>query len=787
VAADPAGLRRASPLIYLILFAHLALSSAAPAKADFNAGDVAVFEADATLLEPGEDFDLAGKTVTFTPKGGGGYTISTSPGAIDPRVGSFLGLGDDATSSPLFLGFAFPFFGTSYGTVFVNSNGYLTFGAGSSFINFNSGGQNDLSTVLDRMAEGLPRVAALWNDLDPSQVGGVFFNTLADRVLITWDAVPRFEAPATSNTFQIALFPSGVIRLTYGSIGPPSTDPVFGGFLVGISPGSQSQFQVTTLDFHTGTGGSFSTSPNSDPLVQVFGSMPNPLLHLLAVARRLYQVHDDLFDQMLVLANFNHAMDGAFAFEIASRISMGGTGQGLFNESSAYGSAGRLHSVVNLGMLAQYPDDPLTTFLGTNSTLDVIAQEAGHQWLAFLNFNDGGVSSDLLLGRQRAHWSFFHDTDASDMEGNNWVDNGNGTFTSNEATARYSALDQYAMGLRSASEVQDFFFIDKPSGTSRNRNSAPEIGVTTAGTRRTVSISQVIAIDGSRPSGFTGVNPTAVWRQAFVLLVKAGTAPSSLEISKIDAIRSAWVQYFANAVGGRGSMLTSLVGPDAFITRLYRQVLGREPDPGGLAGWIQRINQDGSVVPAVLAFFHSSEFLARNTTDEQFVAILYRTFLNRGPDPVGFNALLTELQAGRLSRDDCLDIFIDSPEFAAQATFLPPLSSLESFVTNLYVRILGRGPDPSGLQGFVAQLQQTRNVLPTVRVFLSSPEFLARQTTDTEFVTLLYRVFLGRVPDTPGLATFVAQLASGSATRDQLVALFAASPEFQAIQQALFP
>jgi hypothetical protein len=141
-----------------------------------------------------------------------------------------------------------------------------------------------------------------------------------------------------------------------------------------------------------------------------------------------------------------------------------------------------------------------------------------------------------------------------------------------------------------------------------------------------------------------------------------------------------------------------------------------------------------------------------------------------------------------LTRDNLIDIFIDSTEFRfLRATFLPPLSPLAAFVNNLYVRILGRGPDQAGFQSFVAQLQQNRTVLPTVQAFLASPEFLARQVTNTEFVTLLYRVFLGRVPDAQGLGSFVALLDQGIATRDQLVAQFAASPEFQAIQQQLFP
>jgi hypothetical protein len=144
------------------------------------------------------------------------------------------------------------------------------------------------------------------------------------------------------------------------------------------------------------------------------------------------------------------------------------------------------------------------------------------------------------------------------MEGNNWGDNANGTFTSNELTIRYSPLDQYAMGLRSTGEVPVFFFIKDPTGTTNTRSSSPAIGVTVTGIRQNVSISQITASEGPRPSGFTGVNPTTVWHQAFVLLVSAGTAPSSADLSKIETVRSSWVLYFANAVEGRGSISTNL-------------------------------------------------------------------------------------------------------------------------------------------------------------------------------------------------------------------------------------
>ncbi len=229
------------------------------------------------------------------------------------------------------------------------------------------------------------------------------------------------------------------------------------------------------------------------------------------------------------------------------------------------------------------------------------------------------------------------------------------------------------------------------------------------------------------------------------------------------------------------------VAAGTFVTRLYEEVLSREPDQTGLQAFVTQIQQFGSVVPTVFAFFHSVEFLNRNTPDDQFLTILYQTLLDRAPDAAGFNAFLADLQSGLRTRDNLLDIFLDSQEFATLASFLPPLDPITAFVTNLYVRILGRGPDPGGLQAFVAQLQASRTVLPTVLNFLHSPEFLARNTSNTEYVTVLYRVFLDRVPDASGLAGWVALLNQGTATRDQLAAQFAASPEFQAIQHQLFP
>src|SRR2546422_1563348 len=142
---------------------------------------------------------------------------------------------------------------------------------------------DDLSTVLKRMAEGPRRIAVLWQDWNPAAAtagNGVFANSLSDRLTVTWSGVPLFDTITTS-TFQVVLFNTGVIRMNYQSV----TTTAGGGYLVGISPGSSSEFQTTTIDLSQG-GTSISSFPDFEPLVQVFGSSTGPLVQISAVARR---------------------------------------------------------------------------------------------------------------------------------------------------------------------------------------------------------------------------------------------------------------------------------------------------------------------------------------------------------------------------------------------------------------------------------------------------------------------------------------------------------------------
>jgi hypothetical protein len=142
------------------------------------------------------DTDFTGDGV-----GGGRYVLN-----LFTVVGTPLILGDDATLS-VPIGFTFPYQGGSFTSVFVNSNGNLTFGAGST----------DLSESVTDLLNGPRRIAAVWDDLNPAAGGLVLVNSSASSFTVTFLGVPEF-ATTNSNTFSITLTPAGSVTIAYGDV-----------------------------------------------------------------------------------------------------------------------------------------------------------------------------------------------------------------------------------------------------------------------------------------------------------------------------------------------------------------------------------------------------------------------------------------------------------------------------------------------------------------------------------------------------------------------------------------
>jgi len=516
-------------------------------------GHVAILDTSNGVLPDVNAIDLANRTLRFEPAGAalGFRGTAEALAAVDEaRVnGSPLGLEDDDFIQ-VDLPFAFPFFGENYESVFVGSDGHLT---------FEEGDARTAARSLARAVSGPPRIAPLFVDLDPTRFSArIRAFVEADRAVFTWDGVPLFSRTSNGRrqTFQVEIDAQGRIAFHYIAIDLTSA-------VVGVFPG-RLQGEPAPVDLSAGFLGSGPAG-----FAELFQLVSE--LDTFAAGQAFYRNHDDAYDFLILFNDLGvNAGPGAFAFEINVRNEILGIGDLLsptpvFDFGPDFGSQRRLTSFVNMGPITNYPSSPTARipFIGENNTLSLLGQETGHRWGVYVDFIDPatGVRSGNLLGRQEAHWSFFFNSNASVLEGNRIVDNGaaaNPRFETVETVARFGELDQYIMGLRGPEETPPSFLVEAPTGLGfPNRSRSPETGVQFGGVRKEIPVDLIIAAEGPRTPDHTVA--TREFRFAFALLVEAGTQPSEAALAKVEAFRAAWGPYFEAAVERRATASTELV------------------------------------------------------------------------------------------------------------------------------------------------------------------------------------------------------------------------------------
>ncbi|MEO7133580.1 MAG: hypothetical protein ABI024_05100, partial [Vicinamibacterales bacterium] len=493
-----------------------AASTAARPTADRDDNNIAILEDQGgDLILRANPFDLANAGLRFEPAGAG-YAVSGTGAGFRAALGHSLILGDDDSTAQA-LSAPFTFYGRRFTSLFVNSDGNLTFGEGDTA---------STERGLERLASGAPRIAPFFADLDPSAGGRVFIDSAPDATTVTWCAVPGFDLPQTV-TVQAVLFVNGAVEFRYGPTGLTNG-------IVGLSPGAAQS--VTTIDLHP-SGGRV-TEPVA--IGELFASTSS--LNLVAASRRFYQSHADNYDQLVFWTDTTVVTD-AFAFQSLVKNAITGTGLEVVDFASSLGSSGSLQSVINMDRISKYPDAPAAKLFGENSTLGILAHETGHRWLARLEFLDVNRRvSDQLLGRQRSHWSFFTDSDGSVMEGNEIEDLGGGVFRTASATEKYSRLDLYAMGLATEVEVPRWFYVDAPI-SSQARESAPLVGTVINGSRRDVLIQDVI--DALGPRVPAAADSTRLHRQAYIFVRRATATLNPQDLTRLARIREQFGPFFS--------------------------------------------------------------------------------------------------------------------------------------------------------------------------------------------------------------------------------------------------
>lgn len=164
---------------------------------------------DPNYLDPNDPNynDIANRTLTFRldDTSGSYYKLCSNEAAdfpVDPNGGTILSLGDDDYIAVDLNDAYINFYGESYSIFYIGSNGYIS---------FTSGDIRHAESLLDHF--DLPRISALFDDLDPSTGGTISWKQLDDRVVVTFENVPEYGL-SNSNSFQIEMCFNGKIRIT---------------------------------------------------------------------------------------------------------------------------------------------------------------------------------------------------------------------------------------------------------------------------------------------------------------------------------------------------------------------------------------------------------------------------------------------------------------------------------------------------------------------------------------------------------------------------------------------
>jgi uncharacterized protein (TIGR03437 family) len=517
--------------------------SASPAAQDV--GNIAIIGDDDGAIARPNDFSLDLKTLHFSFTAGT-YTYTVSDQGYDAAAAAsgtpVNALGDDDTRK-IALPFSFPFFGARYNELYLNSDGNLTFTAPDFASN---------SRSLGRMTSGPPRIAPLFDDLDPSQASASV-RVLSDsgRFVVSWVGVPEWQSsgPGRKQTFQVRLYPDGSIEFAYSGVTPASA-------VTGIAPGDL-RGATALQDFRNDPSGSYTAA-----VAERFGSGLE--VDVITVAQKFYASHEDSYDY-LVIYNSEDIPTGPSYVALTDVVRSKGTGYGydIADDGLEYASASRLQAVINMGPISQYPTNPngpvpARTSQG-DTPLSILGHEAGHLFLARVSVPDPNdpANDPMLNAANHVHWRFTFNSEASLLEGERIQDRGAGVsprFLTTDTVAAYSALDQYLMGFLSPSQVGPSFWVS--GAPPYLAGSLPYRNIGFDGQRQDVTIDDIVRVEGRRTPDNTVAQRR--FRFAFIIVAPEGSTPATAQLAKVDTYRQQFEAYFNQAASNHATAETSL-------------------------------------------------------------------------------------------------------------------------------------------------------------------------------------------------------------------------------------
>jgi len=193
----------------------------------------------------------------------------------------------------------------------------------------------------------------------------------------------------------------------------------------------------------------------------VFQDQLGTRIDAVCVIKQFFVTHQDTFDYVAIFPEFNHA-EGSYHNFVKNDVR--GINAPIQDNSATFGTQNLKSFLLyrNYMIMPANPYDRIQSPAANNdSPMSLIAQETGHRWAAYVRRDKDPttrikVATDLL-GRNLAHWCFYMDGPSntvnpdpnrvgfSSMEGNRWLENPPGTFTTALKSDGYSKSNEYLM------------------------------------------------------------------------------------------------------------------------------------------------------------------------------------------------------------------------------------------------------------------------------------------------------------------------------------------------------
>lgn len=232
------------------------------------------------------------------------------------------------------------------------------------------------------------------------------------------------------------------------------------------------------------------------------------------------------------------------------------------------------------------------------------------------------------------------------------------------------------------------------------------------------------------------------------------------ELSKLSSELSTTCAGATTTVPPRGSVPSSAAAVEAYVTRVYNDLFGRNPDPSGLNTWTTKLRTGTPYGQVANSITGSNEYRS------QLIQAAYQHYLGRPADSAGLAGWLDQMRRG-MHIEQMQARFISSPEFYARYG-----STDRGWITGLYQSVLTRDPGSSEVDHWQGRIGAGYSRSQVAVGFLYSTEHL------TTVVDGYYVDLLGRHIDPAGKATWVGQIQRGHRD-EEIIASIVSSAEYR--------